>query len=332
MHRKASAYVPGLAALLVAAVAGCSGGSGGDGSAADAKPGTSSSTTTAQPGKYRTLREPCGSVPRATLESLLPGAASLPEEQREKVYAGTAAVTYDTDRRVGCDWKADSPEASHQLAIDVERVVSYDPTVSDDDRAQEVYGEKEAAADLPVITPSDSPDPADGSGGPGGTPGDDAPSGDQNDPDQNDPDQNGPDEDGSKQGSTGKTAQNGTQGTEGTAQDESQGAGQDSKPGTTPQSGSPSPSSSPGAPTTPEDLQPRRLEGLGDSAFLDDVLTRPGSAARNRTVSVVFRTSNVIVTVRYTEQPARTTGVPDSEELQEKARNLARTLADQLDE
>ncbi|WP_030741913.1 hypothetical protein [Streptomyces sp. NRRL F-5135] len=322
MHRKASAYVPGLAALLVAAVAGCSGGSGGDGSAADAKPGTSSSTTTAQPGKYRTLREPCGSVPRATLESLLPGAASLPEEQREKVYAGTAAVTYDTDRRVGCDWKADSPEASHQLAIDVERVVSYDPTVSDDDRAQEVYGEKEAAADLPVITPSDSPDP-------GATTGDGTPSEDQNDPGRNGSNQNSPDEDGSNQGSTGKTTQNGTQGT---AQDESQGVGQDTEPGTTPQSGSPSPSSSPGAPTTPEDLQPRRLEGLGDAAFLDDVLARPGSAARNRTVSVVFRTSNVIVTVRYTEQPARTTGVPDSEELQEKARNLARTLADQLDE
>ncbi|MGS2588595.1 DUF3558 domain-containing protein [Streptomyces hebeiensis] len=322
MHRKASAYVPGLAALLVAAVAGCSGGSGGDGSAADAKPGTSSSTTTAQPGKYRTLREPCGSVPRATLESLLPGAASLPEEQREKVYAGTAAVTYDTDRRVGCDWKADSPEASHQLAIDVERVVSYDPTVSDDDRAQEVYGEKEAAADLPAITPSDSPDP-------GATPGDDAPSEDQNEPGRNGSNQNSPDEGGSNQDPAGKTAQNGTQGAE---RDEPQDTGQDAKPGTTPQSGSPSPSSSPGAPATPEDLQPRRLEGLGDSAFLDDVLARPGSAARNRTVSVVFRTSNVIVTVRYTEQPARTTGVPDSEELQEKARNLARTLADQLDE
>ncbi|MGW2261024.1 DUF3558 domain-containing protein [Streptomyces sp. NPDC001780] len=337
MHRKASAYVPGLAALLVAAVAGCSGGSGGDGSAADAKPGTSSSTTTAQPGKYRTLREPCGSVPRATLESLLPGAASLPEEQREKVYAGTAAVTYDTDRRVGCDWKADSPEASHQLAIDVERVVSYDPTVSDDDRAQEVYGEKEAAADLPAITPSDSPDPADGSGddsdggsgGPGAPPGDDAPSEDQNDPGRNGSNQNSPDEGGSNQDPAGKTAQNGTQGA---TQDEPQGTGQDAKPGTTPQSGSPSPSGSPGSPTTPEDLQPRRLEGLGDAAFLDDVLARPGSAARNRTVSVVFRTSNVIVTVRYTEQPARTTGVPDSEELQEKARNLARTLADQLDE
>ncbi|MFJ9028217.1 DUF3558 domain-containing protein [Streptomyces sp. NPDC102274] len=280
------AYVPGLAALLVVVVAGCSGGSGADGAVADAKPGGPTTATAAQPGKYRTLREPCGSVPRSMLKDLLPGAASLPEDQQAKVYEGTAAVTYDTDRRVGCSWKAVSPEASNQLMIDLERVVSYDPAVSDADRAQEVYAKKETAADLPASTPS---------GTPGGLP-----------------------------SATGSGA----------------GTGMDTASGTNTQTGSPSgsPTGAPsgsGAPsdgTTPDGLEPRVLESLGDAAFLDDVLARPGAAAQQRTVSVVFRTSNVIVTVRYTEQPAHPTVVPDSKELQDRARELARTLNEQLNE
>ncbi|PVE07865.1 hypothetical protein [Streptomyces scopuliridis] len=276
------AYVPGLAALLVALVAGCSGGGAADGTVTDTKPGGPTTATTAQPGKYRTLREPCGSVPRSMLKDLLPGAASLPEEQQTKVYQGTASVTYDTDRRVGCSWKATSPDASNQLMIDLERVVSYDPAVSDADRAQEVYTKKETAAGL---------SPA--SGTPSGTPS--------------------------------------TSGT---------GTGTDTAPGTTTQTGSPSASGSPsgtpsGTPsdgTTPDGLEPRVLDSLGDAAFLDDVLARPGAAAQQRSVSVVFRTSNVIVTVRYTEQPAHPTVVPDSKELQDKAQGLARTLNEQLNE
>ncbi|WP_405795899.1 DUF3558 domain-containing protein [Streptomyces sp. NBC_01506] len=267
MQRKA--YVPGLAALLVTLVAGCTSGTGGDGSDIDAKPGAPT-TTTAPPGKYRTLSEPCGSVDRATLRDLLPGVAQLPEEQQEKAYEGTAAVTYDTDRRVGCAWSADSPDASHHLAIDVERVVSYDPAVSDADKAQEVYAKKEDGAALPP--------PVDGEG----TGGDGA---------------------------------------------GSDGAGDDTTP-----SGSPSPGKTPNAATTPPGLQPRLLDDLGDAAFVDDIFAASGSAAKRRTVSVVFRTSNVVVTVRYAEQPAHATTVPDSKELQEKARGLARKLADQLNE
>ncbi|MCI3222402.1 DUF3558 domain-containing protein [Streptomyces sp. NP-1717] len=262
MQRKA--YVPGLAALLVTLVAGCTSGTGGDGSDIDAKAGVPT-TTTAPPGKYRTLREPCGSVEPATLRDLLPGVAQLPEEQREKAYKGTAAVTYDTDRRVGCAWAADSPDASHNLVIDVERVVSYDPAVSDADKAQEVYAKKEDGAALPPPAAAGSEDAA--------ADGDDA-----------DP------------------------------------------------SGSPSPGKTPNAATTPPGLQPRLLDDLGDAAFVDDVYAASGSAAKRRTVSVVFRTSNVVVTVRYAEQPAHSTTVPDSKELQEKARGLARKLADQLNE
>jgi hypothetical protein len=69
---------------------------------------------------------------------------------------------------------------------------------------------------------------------------------------------------------------------------------------------------------------PRLLDGLGDEAFLDDAL----SPTQQRTVTVVFRTSNVLVTVQYEEQPTRTGTVAGSEEMQDRAQNLARQLAD----
>lgn len=282
MQRKA--YVPGLAALFVTLVAGCTSGTGGDGSDIDAKAGAPT-TTTAPPGKYRTLSEPCGSVDRATLRNLLPGVAQLPAQQQEKAFKGTAAVTYDTDRRVGCSWSADAPNASHHLAIDIERVVSYDPAVSDADKAQEVYAKKEdgAALPAPVDPPAD-----DETGGTDDATGDAPGDGDDTASPSGSP-------------SAGKTPNSTATG---------------------------SPSESP----TPPGLQPRLLDDLGDAAFVDDVYAPSGSAAKRRTVSVVFRTSNVVVTVRYAEQPARPTTVPDSKELQEKARGLARKLAEQLDE
>jgi hypothetical protein len=282
VQRKArKAYVPGLVALLVAVVAGCSGAGADNSSPTDAKPGAP--TLSASPGKYRTLREPCGSVPRSTLQDLLPGTVGLSEDQKEKIYRGTATVTYDTDRRVGCSWKADSPDASHQLVIDVERVVSYDPAVSDDDRAQEVYAEKETAAHLPA--PGDSAgSPSSGGTSAGGTSSDSPPS---------------------ASGATTQTV----------------------SPSAT---ATPSDGSSAGSGTPAEGLEPRVLDGLGDAAFLDDVVARSGSAARHQTVSVVFRTSNVIVTVVYTEQPAHPTDVPNAAELQKKARGLAQKLADQM--
>ncbi|MFK8910300.1 DUF3558 domain-containing protein, partial [Streptomyces sp. YS-3] len=81
--------------------------------------------------------------------------------------------------------------------------------------------------------------------------------------------------------------------------------------------------------STPAGLQPRILTGLGDAAYLDDALTASGSAAQRRTVTVVFRTSNVIVTVEYTEQPTSSNAdLPDSQELQEKTQALAAKLAE----
>ncbi|SES40509.1 hypothetical protein SAMN04487983_104958 [Streptomyces sp. yr375] len=97
-------------------------------------------------------------------------------------------------------------------------------------------------------------------------------------------------------------------------------------------SASPSTSASPSPTSTvpAADLQPRVLDDLGDDAFLDDALSSSGSTAKQRTVTVAFRTSNVIVTIEYEEQPATVGVVPDSEEMQDKARKLAAQLADSL--
>ncbi|CAM5705136.1 DUF3558 domain-containing protein [Streptomyces aurantiogriseus] len=108
--------------------------------------------------------------------------------------------------------------------------------------------------------------------------------------------------------------------------------------GTTPSAASPSPSSSssastsasPSVSTTPADLQPRLLDDLGDEAFVDDVLAGSGSTTEQRTVTVAFRTSNVIVTIQYEEQPATVGTVPDSKEMQDRARKMAAQLADSL--
>lgn len=91
-----------------------------------------------------------------------------------------------------------------------------------------------------------------------------------------------------------------------------------------------SPPSSASPSVAPTDLQPRLLEDLGDEAFLDDELDSAGSTSRQRTVTVAFRTSNVMVTVEYAEQPMTVGAVPDSKEMQDRARKLAAELAESL--
>ncbi|MFD4509770.1 DUF3558 domain-containing protein [Streptomyces sp. NPDC058457] len=95
-------------------------------------------------------------------------------------------------------------------------------------------------------------------------------------------------------------------------------------------SSSDSGSASASASTTPSGLQPRTLSDLGDEAYLDDQLSGSGSTAEQRTVTVVFRTSNVVVTIVYEEQPMATGTVPDSKEMQDRAQNLAAQLAEAL--
>ena len=280
MQRKA--YVPGTAALLVALLAGCTSGSTDSGTTDDANPGEAgTATAVAQPGKYRTLPEPCGAVGHSTLDSLLPGLQQITDvEQREAAYAGDATLTYDTDRKVGCRWKVESTDATDHLLVDFERVVSYDNAVSDDSQAQTIFATKETAADLPEPT-------------------------------------------------TSATASD----TESDTASDSASASDSATPSATPSSSSSasaSDSGSPSASASPTGLEPRTLSGLGDEAFLDDALSSSGSTAQQRTVTVVFRTSNVIVTIEYEEQPATAGVVPDSQKMQDRARKLAAQLADSL--
>ncbi|MFG2612550.1 DUF3558 domain-containing protein [Streptomyces anulatus] len=291
------AYVPGVA-LLAALVVGCSAGSDSNANGADSKAG-SPTVTPAPPGKYETLPAPCRAVPRGMLKDLLPGAAGLPGDQQEKVFRGSASVTYDTDRKVGCSWKSDAPNATRSLSIDFERVVSYDPAVSDDDRADTVYAKKEKAAGL-SSSATPGPDAEKNSGTPG-----------------------------EKEKGTGKGAD--AEKPEDPAKDAT--ASADPSSSSSPSGGAAGEGGAGGGSAGPEDALPSRvLDNLGDAAFLHDLPTRAGSTAQHRTVSVVFRTSNVVVTVRYAEQPALVTQVPDSKELQEKAQALARKLAETLSE
>ncbi|MBT2411640.1 DUF3558 domain-containing protein [Streptomyces sp. ISL-12] len=279
MQRKA--YVSGAVALLAALLAGCTGGSDG-GTTDDSNPGGSGATSAAaQPGRYRTLPEPCSAVGEDSLDSLLPGIRQISDEdQRAKAYEGEATLTYDNDRKVGCRWKVDSTDATDHLLVDFERVVSYDNAVSDDSQAEELFAAEEEDADLPEPTVSET----------------------QSAPES---------EEASPSSSATPTAS----------------ASASATASATSESGSPSSAS---AEATPTDLQPRLLDGLGDEAFLDDELSDSGSTSQRRTVTVAFRTSNVIVTIEYTEQPAVVGVVPDSEEMQDKTRKLASRLADSL--
>ncbi|MGW2694849.1 DUF3558 domain-containing protein [Streptomyces sp. NPDC001296] len=283
MQRKA--YVPGAAVLLAALLTACTSGSGSGGAAEDSKAGNSTaSATAAQPGKYRSLSDACGAVNHSTLDSLLPGIRQITDQdQRDNAYQGEAALTYNNDRRSGCRWKAESTAATDHLFVDFERVVSYDNTVSDDDRAHEVYSSKQQAAGLPVA----------GSGSGSGSPS------------------------GSASGSPSRS---------GSPSPSGGGSPHPGGPPSASASGSPSPSGSPSADDAQPDLQPRTLDDLGDEAFLDDQL----STSQQRTVTVVFRTSNVIVTIQYDEQPAAAGSAPSSEDMQDKARKLARQLAGSL--
>jgi hypothetical protein len=291
------AYVPGVAAALAALLAGCTGGSGDGATADDSNPGRAGvATEAAEPGRYRTLPEPCGAVGDKALDSLLPGIQEITdEEQRAKAYAGEATLAYDTDRKVGCRWKVESADATNHLFVDFERVVSYDNSVSDDSQAEQLFAKQVEAADLPepVVSESQAESESESESGSGSEP---------------------PSASASGSASSSDTASPGTSAT--------------TRPSGSASSTAPSSSASSGA--TPTDLQPRLLDDLGDEALVDDELSSSGSTAKRRTVTVAFRTSNVVVTIEYAEQSAMLGVVPDSEEMQDMARKLASQLADSL--
>ncbi|GFH65146.1 MULTISPECIES: hypothetical protein [Streptomyces diastaticus group] len=312
MARKAyprRARVTGALVLLLAlGAAGCTGDPAADDSP-DAKPAGEATTAQAEPGRYRTLPQPCRAVETGTLDTMLPGIADLDEEQRQKAYEGTSSVTYDSDRRTGCRWKVDSADAGHLLRIDFERVVSYSASLSDDARAQAVYGDRMKEADLPL--------PVDPREEPVDSRTDDEPKADRDETrataPAEDAGKDGKDDEGGKDDKDGKDDEGGKGG-------KPEKSGRSEEPGdeTT-------------DPSTPaEGLEPRLLDELADDAFIDDQLTTSSSGTGQRTVTVVFRTSNVIVTVEYEAQPRQVSEVPDSASMQEKARELAARLAERL--
>ncbi|MDK1475383.1 hypothetical protein QNO07_18490 [Streptomyces sp. 549] len=299
MQRKA--YLGGAAAATALAVGlvACTGGGEAAGTGEDAKPGgTSASAPSAKPGTYRTLPDPCDAVPEATLRDLLtPGAADGDDAQTgtpgtgDPALEGEAEPTYDTDRRVSCRWKSPTGLGSHHLTLDFERVVSYDTAVSDDDRAAELYEDRALKDRIPAEAPS-------------------------------------PAETGEPEGS-GEADEEGGEPETG----QSPGAGQGSSTPDASPTGSAggdsasAPSSDTGVPDPA--LAPRPLDGIGDSAYLNDVLATADSGV-HRDITLVFRSGNVIVTVEYDQWSNDKRRLPDSAELQKKAQKLAEQLAANL--
>ena len=343
MPRRTRAYVKGtaLALALSGLLAGCTGSSDDEGTE-DTKPDATSPSQTAEPGKYRTLPEPCGAVSTNTLKDMLPGTTGG-ESGTASPYEGERAVTYDTDRRVGCKWKSSTTLSTRHLSIDLERVVSYDPDVSDDEKAEELFDEKSEAAGIPASPPSDSEDGdsnGDGDGDGSEDSGESGESGDQEDqggetdgasdkPSSEDsPSEGGSDS--AEDGEAGKSANSGDKSLE---------------PGQSGSSGSPSDSpSESGSPSSPSDdesvddaptptgsLAPRPLDSFGDTAYISDALNTADSGV-HRDITVVFRTANVIATVEYDQWVTDKRNIPDSEELQEQAQNLATELAKQFED
>lgn len=292
MQRKA--YTIGTAALLAAVLAGCSGGPSQGEQADDSKPGAqNASTAEAEPGRYQTLPEPCGMVGEERLEELLPGLRKIADaRKREAAYEGKASLTFDLDRQVGCRWQAESGDATASLVLDFERVVSYEPGVSDEDRTGELFADlrDEAGVPAPGAGPSaGSDDPAAPS----------APSASASASNSEEP---------GKKGGADASA-SGSPETE---------------------SGTEAEAEATATATGSVDLAPRVLEDLGDEAFLDDDLGTAGTTASERTVTVVFRTSNVLVKIDYTSRPTRAGETADSEEMQGRAQELAAELVEEL--
>jgi hypothetical protein len=94
----------------------------------------------AAPGRAAAVVPPApGAVAQDTLRELLPGADAA-------AYAGVPAVTFDTERRVGCTWTSATTDSTQRLSVDLTRVVSYDPAVSDDAQAEQDFRRRMAAA------------------------------------------------------------------------------------------------------------------------------------------------------------------------------------------
>ena len=295
-----------VAALALAALAGCTGTGSSDAANTNSRPAPvdGAGVSPAPPGKYRTLPQPCSAVDLDSLKQLVPGATD---------YAGAEALTYDTDRLVGCAWKGRAADGStSSLSLSVVRVVSYNPAVSDEVEAESDFEQKAAAASIPSAPPSGGP-----TTNPQTTPPTSSGSSTAN------PDTGGTNSAGSASGGTQSS---------GTASGGTDAGGTDA--GGTPSAGSTGTGSSNGANAAKDsnsadssspDLAPRRLSHVGNTAFIDDVLKTRASGP-NRTVTLVFRTANVIATVTYSQSAPHDAPSPKSLDLQKAAQKVAGEL------
>ena len=310
-----------LALLLTGTLAACTD-SSGPADETDTKPGGSSaSASTAPPGKHRTLPEACGTVSVAMLKEMLPGAAAdedadpaASDDPSPSPYEGEAGVTYDTDRRVGCRWKSATTLGTRHLSIDFERVVSYDPAVSDDEQAGLLYERKATKADIPLTSPSpeDSTGADDGSGGTDSSDHASGSSGSSESPGGS-----------GKKGKEKAEKDKGEDGAEKSGEDEEKGAAASDDA-----SADETDATQDGSDAA---LSPRTLDGIGDAAYINDKLDTESSGV-HRDITLVFRTANVIATVEYDQWVTDTHRIPRSEELQEKARELADHLVGTFEE
>lgn len=117
----------------------------------------------APPGKFQTLPEPCGAVPRSALKQIqfdtmpegdeAPGADARQDDDQDAL-RGEPTLTFNTDRRAGCEWmwRGDDDTGSRGLTVDFERVVSYDAAVSDEEQAKADYLASADQAGVPTGT------------------------------------------------------------------------------------------------------------------------------------------------------------------------------------
>ncbi|MBM9510577.1 hypothetical protein [Actinacidiphila acididurans] len=268
-----------VAALAMAGLSGCGGHGSASATASDGKqvPAGTATVSPAPPGKYQTLPQPCVAVSLDSLQHLVPG---LPD------YSGTESLTYDTDRRVGCRWQSRTSDGTaRSLSVDLVRVVSYDPAISDEVQAQDDFSQQATAAHIPAAVGTPSGTPA-GNGNGSGASTMTGPSGGAGTP------------------GSGSGGSAGSSGSAGATASASPGAGGSNGSG------------------AGQDLSPRRLSGVGNDAFLDDVL----KGRSRRDVTVVFRTANVLVTVVYSESVGKGATAPHSDVLQQGAQDVATQL------
>lgn len=321
MQRSATITATGaLSAALLLGLTACNPGFNGDDGVNGG--GTPATSPVSQPGRYSSLPDPCRAPAEDRLSDLLPGAdpESLP---------GVSRATYDPGRRAACDWASEYDHISYRLTVDFLRVISYDPEISDNDRAALDFAERAAEAAIPGADADDDSDADDASGGSGENeadedrdPGEDgAGDGDEGDGGERpaDPDPDNADADADATDSPADPADE-DEDDDREAADEPDASGDPHSAG-----GGAGETADLDGVTRPEgELAPRRLDGIGTAAYIDDRLSADGT---RHDITLVFHTDNVIVVIDYrvsVDDPGRD---PGSATLQELVRSLARDVA-----